>query len=39
MAFVLSKNPAPGFQRHFYQRYGFHFAEMPKASGMYLRIA
>ena len=24
---------------HFYKRYGFHFAEMPKASGMYLRIA
>jgi ribosomal protein S18 acetylase RimI-like enzyme len=23
---------------HFYKRYGFSFAEMPKASGMYLRI-
>ena len=23
---------------HFYARYGFKFAEMPKASGMYLRI-
>jgi GNAT superfamily N-acetyltransferase len=23
---------------HFYARYGFSFAEMPKASGMYLRI-
>ena len=23
---------------HFYKRYGFNFAEMPKASGMYLRI-
>jgi GNAT superfamily N-acetyltransferase len=23
---------------HFYARYGFNFAEMPKASGMYLRI-
>lgn len=24
---------------HFYRRYGFNFAEMPKASGMYLRIS
>lgn len=23
---------------HFYRRYGFSFAEMPKASGMYLRL-
>lgn len=23
---------------HFYKRYGFSFAEMPKASGMYLRL-
>jgi GNAT superfamily N-acetyltransferase len=23
---------------HFYKRYGFNFAEMPKSSGMYLRI-
>lgn len=23
---------------HFYKRYGFSFAEMPKSSGMYLRI-
>jgi ribosomal protein S18 acetylase RimI-like enzyme len=23
---------------HFYRRYGFSFAEMPKSSGMYLRI-
>jgi GNAT superfamily N-acetyltransferase len=23
---------------HFYRRYGFNFAEMPKASGMYLRM-
>lgn len=23
---------------HFYRRYGFSFAEMPKASGMYLRV-
>lgn len=23
---------------HFYRRYGFNFAEMPKASGMYLRL-